>query len=316
MNPPRGSAFLALVACVLVAGCSVAAAPSAAPAASASIATAPVDSAPPSPSLHPLPTESVTPTQPVVDAGPIPLDTYARVVANDLRVRSKPEVSDASKKLEPLLQDGKLVVVLEGPVQSSGYDWYRIQPVITEDHGTPDPSGWVASGMDGVPWIQPEKVDCPPLPTTLEEASDWGVGDGMLFKITCFGGQEITFPAKLTSPDATCPVEVPWTWDPAWLGTCEGAQTHLAPVKDDSTGYMFAPAWVPEIDLSMAPASDAPRSEWPVVEVTGQFDHPAAQDCRNRHNFDAPDSPEPDPERTILNCRMTFVVTSIGITGP
>ena len=71
------------------------------------------------------------------------------------------------------------------------------------------------------------------------------------------------------------------------------------------------PAWTPGIDLRMAPTSDGLRVDWPNVDVTGQFDHPAAQDCRNRNNFDAPDSPEPDPALTILNCRAKFVVTSM-----
>ena len=39
------------------------------------------------------------------DSVPIPPDTYARVVTDDLRVRSKPGVSEDSKKLEPLLQN-------------------------------------------------------------------------------------------------------------------------------------------------------------------------------------------------------------------
>ena len=93
------------------------------------------------------------------DSVPIPPDTYARVVTDDLRVRSKPGVSDDSKKLEPLLQDGVLLVVLDGPVQASGYDWYQVQPTLTSDTAGPYPFGWVAAAdKDGEPWIEPETV--------------------------------------------------------------------------------------------------------------------------------------------------------------
>ena len=52
------------------------------------------------------PTPSAEPSASVPgDSVPIPPDTYARVVTDDLRVRSKPGVSDDSKKLEPLLQE-------------------------------------------------------------------------------------------------------------------------------------------------------------------------------------------------------------------
>ena len=89
------------------------------------------------------------------DSVPIPPDTYARVVTDDLRVRSNPGVSDDSTKLEPLLQDGVQVVVLDGPVQASGYDWYLVQPTITSDTADPYPFGWVAAAdKDGEPWIE------------------------------------------------------------------------------------------------------------------------------------------------------------------
>ena len=239
-------------------------------------------------------------------------DSYARVVSESLRVRSKPEVSDDSKKLEPLLQDGQLLVVLDGPVHASGYDWYQVQPTSDIDKEVMYPFGWVAAASrDGERWIEPETVECPERPTEITSISRINAKGRMYFEVTCFGGQEFTFLAKLHSPDATCPVEVPWTWDPAWLGTCEAEQVYLTAVEDDVTGYTLWPAWTPEIDLSMAPTSDGPRVDWPNVDVTGQFDHPAAQDCRNRNNFDAPDSPEPDPALTILNCRAQFVVTSM-----
>ena len=107
------------------------------------------------------------------DSVPIPPDTYARVVTDDLRVRSKPGVSKDSTKLEPLLQDGVQVVVLDGPVQASGYDWYLVQPTIPSDTAEQYPFGWVAAaGKDGEPWIESKTVECPPLPTSAEQLDE------------------------------------------------------------------------------------------------------------------------------------------------
>ena len=119
---PRGF-WIALGACLLLAGCNPATGQSA-PAPPASITPAPIDSPLPSPSLEPSPSEAAVPTDAVVDSVPIPADAYARVVTNDLRVRTKPGVSADSKKLDPLLQDGEPLFVLDGPDQASRYAWY------------------------------------------------------------------------------------------------------------------------------------------------------------------------------------------------
>src|SRR5215204_2079167 len=135
--------WLALGACFVLLGCNPT---PAAPSAPASITPAPSDSPSPSSSPEPSPSESAAPTEAAVDAVPIPADTYARVVTNDLRVRSKPGVSSDSKKLEPLLQEDELLVVVDGPVQASGYDWYQVQPVIPVDTDIESTAfGWVAA---------------------------------------------------------------------------------------------------------------------------------------------------------------------------
>ena len=72
-------------------------------------------------------------------------------------------MSDDSKKLEPLLQDGDRLLVLDGPVQASGYDWYQVKPLTRL--GAPSelaPLGWVAvAGKDGEPWIEQTAAACP-----------------------------------------------------------------------------------------------------------------------------------------------------------
>jgi len=50
----------------------------------------------------------------------------AEVVTDDLRVRTAPGTDDSSVVLEPLLQPGEMLFVVDGPVQASGYPWYQV----------------------------------------------------------------------------------------------------------------------------------------------------------------------------------------------
>lgn len=74
-------------------------------------------------------------------------------VTDDLRVRSRPEVSDASTKYEPTLFWGTRVAVEDGPVAGSGYWWCRVGLIDQTLQGGVD-SGWVAvAAKEGDPWL-------------------------------------------------------------------------------------------------------------------------------------------------------------------
>ena len=293
--------------CVVLAACGSTTAASVGP------STSPTPSIAPSAQPTSLPTSKPTPTpepsEPPVDSVPIPSDAYARVVTNDLRVRSRPGVSDDSKKLEPLLQQGTPVLVVDGPIQASGYDWYEVQPMARSDLEPVGPFGWVAAaGKDGEQWIEPQAVECPPTPTDLEGLLNLSELSESYYGITCFSGEEITFTARLVTPDSWCGLGAETNWDPVWMGTCDAPPNYLVQLDNDDGGSAFWPAWSPDVDLGIAPPMESPPNAWPVVSVTGMFDHPAAQSCRSR-----PDS-KADPE-VILNCRRLFVVTSMGQAG-
>jgi hypothetical protein len=84
------------------------------------------------------------------------VDGTGRTVSDRLRVRSLPEVSDASIRYEPLLPLGTEVTVLEGPVLGDGYAWYRVTVTVRDRELT----GWVAAaGRDGERWLN---VTVPP----------------------------------------------------------------------------------------------------------------------------------------------------------
>jgi len=312
----RGTGWLALGACLVLLGCSqTAAAPSAAqsvsPSASASTAPASIDSPPPSPSPEPSPPESAAPTEPSVPVVDIGSDSFARVVTNDLRVRSKPGVSDDSKKLEPLLQSGDLLLVLDGPVRASGYDWYQVQPV--ESFNAANESslfGWVAAaGKDGELWIRRAKIECPPLPTELSEIVSARWIDAKVVEMMCFGDHNISFVARLVTPSEWCGL-VEWpAVEPEWMGECTTAPNYLVGLDDDERELALHPAWSPDVDLSFAPEVEAPPEDWPMVLVSGRFDHPQAINCHS--SGESPDTPVRDRALTVLSCRTQFVVTSL-----
>jgi hypothetical protein len=146
--------------------------------------TAPASGPSMSTSLSPAPT-AATPTARPVDEGVTDgvgeLDTLLEVtvvtVADRLRVRSAPSVSDDSIKYEPLLPLGTFLYAFNGPVNESGYRWYEVASFSPDvmswgPCGTgPGPcggpyTGWVArSGRDGELWLEPAEPDCSPPPT-------------------------------------------------------------------------------------------------------------------------------------------------------
>ena len=164
--PVHRSLFVAIATIVgLVAGCSGTSAPA------ASAPSSPFPSASASPAAADPP--STEPSSPVASSGEsspshappsVRSDSFVYVVTDDLRVRSKPAVSDDSVKYSPLLWRGQLAWVFEGPVRGSGYDWYRIDPFGEFDpdvsmHPDPPPDGWVAAASkDGDPWIEDANI--------------------------------------------------------------------------------------------------------------------------------------------------------------
>lgn len=291
--------FLVGLVGLLMLGCG-SAGPSVSP--SASTAPAPTSAASPSEDLSPSPEVSPSPS------GDLALESVAEVVTDDLRVRAAPGVDDASTMLEPLLQPGTRLYVIDGPVGASGYRWYE---VLTFDVSLSAPGaavdesvvqgGWVAvADKDGEPWVQAVAVDCPAAPTSV---ADLVALDGV-DALVCFGGTPLTLEARILECRAS-PELVSEDW-------CEA----------DTGGASFKPAWfdrsfkflVPGdgdfdhgsmLELHADPLGDVPEP-LPVgvpVTVTGQFNHPAASACTEYHVF-------VDNEPSVY-CRMAFAVTQV-----
>jgi hypothetical protein len=164
-----------------------------------------VPTAPPSPlASGPLVAASAEPSVPPVgEAGnggfsdELAGDSIVEVVSDNLRVRSEPRVASDSVLYEPLLRLGDRLFVIDGPVEASDYDWYR---VILIGDGTNDQSwaelrsGWVARGdHDGTPWIETDPPNCPEEPVEVADLRALHP----LERLACFGSRPLSFDAVI-----------------------------------------------------------------------------------------------------------------------
>lgn len=238
---------------------------------------------------------------------PIAVDSIALVVTNDLLVRSKPGVSEASRKLSPLLDADREVYVVAGPVAASGYTWYQVKPLTKPGEFVDLPFGWVAAASkDGEPWLAGGPVACPAKPSDYASF----IAIRPLVGLACFSDDDLTFDARLGSPEATCGVSMGWTIEPEWLaGTCPHPKFLLADlVTTSSTDAVIDP----DLDVTDRHAGVEPK-DWLKVNVTGHFDDAAARNCRGvSQEIKVPLT----PEEVVLTCRQQFVVISIELYGP
>ena len=145
LHTGRSTQVALLLVAVLVGGCADAT-PTSAPTSSTAGPTAAPSASVATPAPTPAPTPSTGP-------GTLAPGSMAVTVSDHVRVRSEPRVADDSTLYEPLLPTGTELLVIEGPVTDSGYDWYRVAPVsLTLSAGIAD--GWVAvADHDGTPWV-------------------------------------------------------------------------------------------------------------------------------------------------------------------
>jgi hypothetical protein len=312
--------FSAIHGLVLVATLSVVLAACGGAAASPSPSTSPLPSAPSSPvpsaPVSPQPSlPSGDPSDPADPGNPaptprpiavIPDDSIAQVVTDGLRVRSKPGVSADSKLLEPLLDNGRLVFVADGPVEASGYTWYFIAPLGLGAGEQDLPVGWVAiADKDGSAWVEERDANCPEKPDTFAEFSELDP----YIALACFGDDDLTFDAETIRPEATCGIDLGWTIQPEWLGNTCPQPTYIL-IGEGAARDHYA-VTEPGVEfLGVDPGVE--RDEAVEVAVTGAFDHPESENCRvERYEPEAGPDPQISREEAVLICRSQFVVTDM-----
>jgi hypothetical protein len=222
-------------------------------------------------------------------------------VSDDVRVRSKPGVSDESRKLTPLLPTGARVFVLDGPKRASGFDWYLVQPVNSRF-----PFGWVASGREDERWLVKADYGCP---DRAVDADLLAVGRSVdaYSNVYCFGSRELTFTAKLGGYEAQCGVDPCCLVTPCWLGSglFDGwlALPGVDPTYEEFFGFVFHPR------MGRAAVPEYTFEHRRLVKVRGHFGDPASARCRP-----VADLPNQVPlALAVLQCRDQFVVTSIRV---
>ena len=185
--------------------------------------------------------------------------------------------------------------VFDGPVETDGYEWYLAATEMhTETRGStyPDGVGWVAAGDDADAWLVSATRSCPSQPVEMADVTYLSLT--RLEMLHCFGRQELTL--RGWYPDLP-----PGEAEPTnYLEACRAERGWLACYSIFDTLRPEPGSWAGNVDyLQFLVDPDAgvampARSQW--VEVTGSFDHPAADACGN--------------VAAQLICRSEFVIRS------
>ena len=228
-------------------------------------------------------------------------DTVAVTTEPGLRVRSLPEVSDASVKHEPLLDRNDALYIIDGPIAGTGYQWYEVYAPRT------GLSGFVAAASkERQDWIVPA-----PLPCTLG-ASPFEVVDKIgydLMHLACYSGVEMggTYVLKRFSDDGLhCPDTFQYVTEPDWLDLPLACQFEFGPEEADTGGYDLPAGGVLHPSVADVPARLLKASpEGLMIEVSGAIDHPDSRSCVPLGDV------VPDLRMIQLKCRGTFVITEL-----
>jgi hypothetical protein len=291
-------AFAMVASIAILAGCS-------SPASTNSGATTAPSSPAPSPAAtqspeSPTPAESPVVSSDSVSSGEFTSGDVVEVTVDRLRLRSKPRVADDSILLEPLLTSLQKAYLYEGPVNASGYTWFRVLPYVDRY-----PEGWIAlASRDGEPWVRHDQGGCDAIGPSIELLARASRG----VRLGCWGGgQSVTTGARIV--DCNADVDRPQI-EPAWFGfqsvPTDGGT--ICPMLVDADGRAPREPFFAHFD----PAGDFldPLPIDTPIEITGRYDHPAASECKVVGN----EGPLID---VVLACRTTFVITAVRLlTGP
>lgn len=263
-----------------------------------------------------------TPSPSVVEAPTgLEVDGLARAAVAGLAVRSEPTTT--AERIA-VLREGERLLVVDGPVDAEGYLWYRVAPAeeAPEACGTPDRTdafacaaelGWsVATTSENDAWL--EAVD-PGCPTTRD--TETYIALDPVVRLACAGDDQwelVAFLAPETGGRGCFPV---WLTDPGWLdGSCNFffPQPDESQFDDDTRLQAFIPPDLGSCTVDGCPF-DALRGSW--VRILGHLDDPAARTCTSVLSSAIDQAPygPPDSDRTILDCRLRFVVTSVTATA-
>jgi hypothetical protein len=299
---------------MLLAACSSGSDPASAVPSESAPASAPAVSDPP-PSASTAPSATAQPSagpSATADAASLPVPGFATVTADALTVREEPSLTG-----EPVIDRSTCidnpnpcerpftigtdrgflwVYLLDGPVSADGHDWYLAATEMnTEQHAStfPEAVGWVASGDAEDDWLVVDDRSCPADPLELPDVTNLALTK--LEMLHCLGDRQLTvrgwyppLPPGETEQTATveeCRASQPWL-------ICASIFDLVRPTQAPWAGN------ADYLDFVVDPGSGVvmpDRGQW--ITITGSFDHPEAQSCGDAAQ--------------VLQCRFSFIVTSV-----
>jgi len=185
----------------------------------------------------------------------------------------------------PLRAIAMVMIVLAGAACGTGSPSATPTPAVaipsaTLPSPTPVPTQTPAAGC----------VNPPPDIAALSDQTD---------PVACYGNAPLTLDAHPIGAAVDCPVSV----EPAWLGCPSGLLELVGETRKNGA---------PSLLVAVDPASgiSLPGRISMNVRITGHYDDPAAQTCREIGRVPGMGTPEP-AAGTIEGCRRTFVVTHV-----
>jgi hypothetical protein len=237
---------------------------------------------------------------------------FVAPIADGVTLRETPGTSGV--RIGELPRDVANLVV-EGPMEADGYQWYRlsamglppssgcITPLPTDPLECPVWYGWAAAGepADEAGWFEPIEVECP---DPDQDAAGF-LELPQRVPLGCYGSDPISFTAWHPElPEGRVQGE-PCEADPAvaWLYCPESiALVSTSPEGDPGLQRLH-------VDPASGVVVPEP-GQW--LRITGAFDHPAAAACAEAEAAAAED---PDPDLAVLECRVRFVVQGVEVTA-
>jgi len=220
---------------------------------------------------------------------------------DNLRVRSAPGTGSDSRRLKPVLPAGTRMLVVRGPVEADGYDWWEIQT----DSEVVDLFGWVAAGDSGTAWIAPAAPRCLGSPDAASV-----VGMSRIDFLACNGDAEVSFQADAASlwDVRQSPGDCGWVRkrggcdvDNGWLLL---ASTVVRVTTEPRVQKELVVAMPPDLAAQLALL---PRHQ--TLRLTVAMDNPDAIACRIRDGQSGELLLPHD--QAVTACRLAFVVQEV-----
>jgi hypothetical protein len=254
-------------------------------------------------------TASIAPSASIAPTG-LQIGTFVAPVVDGVTLRETATTSGV--RIGELPRDQPNLVI-EGPVEADGYQWWRlsaiglppsagcITPLPTDPLACPIWYGWAAAGEPDDPtgWFEPAEVECP----DPEQDAAAFLELPRRVPLGCYGTSAVSFTAWHPELPEGREQGEPCDADPAvaWLYCPEAiAMVWSSP---EGTGFQR---------LHVDPASGVvvpDPGQW--LRITGAFDHPAAAACAEA---EAAAAEEPDPDLAVLECRARFVLQGVEVT--